>query len=489
MNKNVLFLVLGVLFFSTNIHAKNIVVNINAGEVSVVGTPMNVPDLERWYYFSFATGDTIGSSEFVLTEVNPGKIGTEVPDANWATRTDWDIAFHSTDIRTNGAKAKLIADSTSATPLADVYAALLNAPDGDYSADEVTDGTFIQSLTAGMPPQRATQMSVCPVTHGWATFGMSAVPTNSMVVVFELADDRYVKVYLKDFFNEEGNPGYIDMEYELFNNDEEGNPSVIDVNDGDYPDYSRWSYFSFATGEIVGTSDFTLINVVANIGTEIPNGEWAARTDWDIAFHASDIRTNDAEAVLVADATVTTPLEELYAGLIQAPSEGYEADGTLLGTFYQKLFPMPPVRTTEISGCKATHGWASLGMGGNTEEPRIVVFKLKNGKYVKVFLKSFFDDEDKGGFIDMEYAEISAPGNTGINHMPEIKFSIYPNPATEIVHVTLVNPATIVIYNMNGAIVKQVRAGTGVNAVSVANLTAGIYFVKVNNQVRKLIVK
>jgi hypothetical protein len=266
---------------------------------------------------------------------------------------------------------------------------------------------------------------------------------------------------------------------------------AINVNDGDYPDFSKWYYFSFETGEIVGTSEFTLTDVVANIGTEVPSEEWAARTDWDIAFHATDIRTNGAKAlqILIADATTTAPLEEVYANLTQAPSEGYEADEILTGMFYQKLFPMPPVRTTEISGCKATHGWASLGMSGNTEEPRIVVFELAGGKYIKVHLKSFFDNESKGGFINMEYAELSAPGSTGINKAPEIKFSIYPNPATETVTIELVNPATIVIYNLNGTIVKKVQAGAGVNAVSVANLSAGIYFVKVNNQVQKLLVK
>ncbi|MDR1371483.1 MAG: T9SS type A sorting domain-containing protein [Dysgonamonadaceae bacterium] len=268
---------------------------------------------------------------------------------------------------------------------------------------------------------------------------------------------------------------------------------LIDVNVGDYPDFAQWNYFSFTSGEIVGAGDFTLTDVQGNIGIEVPDAAWAARTDWDIAFHGSDIRTNGAGALLIADkASSSTSLDEIYANLTQAPANGYEADKLLTGTFYQRLFPMPPVRATQLLACGATNGWAALGMSGNSVNPVVVVFKLANGKYVKVYLKEFFDEEGKGGFIDMEYAEIPASGNSGITNPDGVKFSVYPNPATTVLNVELTgytSDAEITIYNLSGVVVKRIPARTGVNTVSVNDLPGGIYFVKTNNQVQKLIKK
>jgi hypothetical protein len=265
----------------------------------------------------------------------------------------------------------------------------------------------------------------------------------------------------------------------------------LDVNDGDYPDFAKWYYFSFTSGQIVGSGDFTLVDVQGNIGTEVPDAAWADRTDWDIAFHGSDIRTNGAAALLIADASSPTPLIDVYANLTQAPADGYEADELLTGMFYQKLFPMPPVRTTQLLACKATNGWASIGMGGNTENPVVVVFKLANGKYIKVHLKNFFNEEDKAGFIDMEYAEIQSSG-AGINNPSEVKFSVYPNPVIDILNINLLESnqiPEITICNFSGSIVKRIPAKAGVNTIPVNDLTSGVYFVKINNHAQKFIKK
>jgi hypothetical protein len=274
---------------------------------------------------------------------------------------------------------------------------------------------------------------------------------------------------------------------------------IVDINAGEVnvmgsvmnvPDFGKWYYFSFKTGTVIGTSDFTLENLTGgNVGTEVPSLEWAARTDWDIAFHATDIRTNGAKTVLIADATSTTPLADVYADLTEAPADGYAADEMVEGTFVQSMASMPPPHATQMSICKATHGWATIGMSGNGVNPMVVVFELANGKYMKVYLKDFFDEDDIPGYIDLEYAEISAPTTSGINDYTKATFNMYPNPATETIHVELVESANVVIYNLSGAVVKQFLAQEGVNSISIDNLSAGIYFIKANNQVQKFIVK
>ena len=281
---------------------------------------------------------------------------------------------------------------------------------------------------------------------------------------------------------------------------------IIDVNGGNViimgipmniPDYEKWHYFSFAEGKVIGTSNFELTNMEGALGNEVPNAEWAARSDWDIAFHATDIRTNGAKAVLIADTTSTTPLTEVYAALTKAPVDGYEADEMVNGTFIQTMTPpaplppMPPVRATKMSICKATNGWATFGMSSNKTNPMVVVFKLTGGRYVKVFLKDFFDADQKPGYINMEYAEINTPTKI-IDIVTDIKFNIYPNPATDILNIELnevENNSSIAIYSMAGACVKQVSAKAGINTISISNLPSGTYFVRASDTVQKLIVK
>lgn len=201
--------------FVSNINAEEKIINANGGEVNVMGTVIQVPEYTKWFYFSFETGEVVGESAFVLTDTVAGNYCTEVPDEEWAARTDWDIAFHATDIRTNGLMAVRVADTTSAIGLFEEYTNLTVAPKEGYEADDVLEGSFIGSMTDGMPPPRAAQILGCKATHGWAQYGMTGGGTvmNPTVVVFKLANGKYVKVYLKDFENEEGDPGYIKIEY------------------------------------------------------------------------------------------------------------------------------------------------------------------------------------------------------------------------------------------------------------------------------------
>lgn len=211
-----LSMVLMLFAFVTNINAEEKVINANGGEVNIMGTVTPVPEYTKWIYFSFETGEVVGESAFVLKDTVAGNVCTEVPDEEWNARTDWDIAFHATDIRTNGLNAVRIADTTSVKPLDEVYADLTTAPKEGYEADDVLTGVFIGSMTEGMPPPRATQMSGCKATQGWAQFGMTGGGTvmNPMVVVFKLANGKYVKVYLKEFENDIDEPGYILLEYD-----------------------------------------------------------------------------------------------------------------------------------------------------------------------------------------------------------------------------------------------------------------------------------
>ncbi|KWW26189.1 MAG: hypothetical protein F082_10 [bacterium F082] len=77
--------------------------------------------------------------------------------------------------------------------------------------------------------------------------------------------------------------------------------------------------------------------------------------------------------------------------------------------------------------------------------------------------------------------------------VPEVShnthMSIYPNPATDQIGVTLSQNADITIYNMMGQVVMTTEGHAGVNSINISNLTAGIYFVNAGTETQKIVVK
>ncbi|GHT02486.1 hypothetical protein FACS189440_15820 [Bacteroidia bacterium] len=273
------------------------------------------------------------------------------------------------------------------------------------------------------------------------------------------------------------------------------------------PDYTQWYYFSFEQGDTIGASAGVLENVNGGqIGTEVIDAAWKARTDWDIAFHATDIRTNSgasgngaSASLFIADTLSVTPLEDVFSNLNEAPAEGYAADEILSGTFIFGMTSMPPLRTTQLSASKAAQGWAVFGMGASGENPKVIVFKTATGKYAKVYLKQFIEkEEEKPGYIEFDYV-YQPDGSrdfttaTGISHATPATIAVYPNPVSDILHVAVSEKSDIVIYNLTGTIVKQRKAQTGTVSIPVSDLGKGSYVVRVNSnatsQVQKVIVR
>lgn len=233
VNKFTLFMLSLLIVTGITAQSTTFKYSLYGGKVNIMGDELDIPDLGHWHYFSFETGTVIGKSEAVLENVNPGNTGSEKIDEEWAARTDWDIAFHSTDIRTNRGSAIKIADSKTEENLNAVFANLTKAPEDGYMADETLSGTFIFAMQS-MPPLRTAQLSACGATHGWATFGMGATDTNPTVVVFKTATGKYIKAYLKKFYGEgtEESPavGDLEMVYEIFSNGSGIGSSETDTN-------------------------------------------------------------------------------------------------------------------------------------------------------------------------------------------------------------------------------------------------------------------
>ncbi len=68
-----------------------------------------------------------------------------------------------------------------------------------------------------------------------------------------------------------------------------------------------------------------------------------------------------------------------------------------------------------------------------------------------------------------------------------VSFNLYPNPANDVVRINAEADATMEILDMAGRMVMSVNVVEGENAVNVAELTSGVYFVRMNGSVVKFV--
>ena len=90
-----------------------------------------------------------------------------------------------------------------------------------------------------------------------------------------------------------------------------------------------------------------------------------------------------------------------------------------------------------------------------------------------------FDLMELFGYDNVE--ENTVPTNTSM--------TLYPNPATEVLNVSLNHDEEIVICNMMGQTVSSTKGHVGVNQVEVGHLSSGVYFITAGSATQKFVVK
>jgi hypothetical protein len=118
----------------------------------------------------------------------------------------------------------------------------------------------------------------------------------------------------------------------------------------------------------------------------------------------------------------------------------------------------------------------------NTESAALLVDNVTTlGRFIRVTVTGAATYT--GGwvtFYEMEAYGSPASTSTGFNLEKKDQISFYPNPAVDVINLTGVNPATVVcVYTIQGS---KVLESTG-NKINIATLNAGIYLLKVENNV------
>lgn len=150
--------------------------------------------------------------------------------------------------------------------------------------------------------------------------------------------------------------------------------------------YDKWVYFSFETGTEVAITDF------------------ANSTDWDIAFHRGDIRVNCGQSGIGQGGSYNAGKVN-FASVKEAPQSGYSLNTTIQ---ILEVYALPLVYVT-VPGDTLVAKWLTVvtsnsGPPTYTFSDNIYVIRTAKGKYAKVWLKDYFNDAAKGGYITMKYA-------------------------------------------------------------------------------------
>ncbi|GHT33074.1 hypothetical protein AGMMS49574_17960 [Bacteroidia bacterium] len=177
---------------------------------------------------------------------------------------------------------------------------------------------------------------------------------------------------------------------------------LVEPQDGvlvhDCSSYTDWHFFSFATGGMIGSCD-------ANDAEA--NEQWRKRTDWDLAFHRQNIKTNSGASGTGLGGILKYPQEAFnFDAILEAPEEGYATD-----VMDSVIYDMSQMAAGNIiyvpSGlAQPLKGWAVLTdmMNGVwTYVQAAFIVRTAGGKYAKVYLRNFKSSAGASGTVTMQY--------------------------------------------------------------------------------------
>ncbi len=152
---------------------------------------------EDWVYFSLSAG----------TEVSG------IDDSNYQTNTTWDIAFNRYNVRTNGGTSGVGQAGAVDVGEIDFDEATL-APSDGYTEDATIQ--IVESLNIPNPPiMMASNGNV--IFMGVIDLDSSNPPpvytANNHIYYLKTADGKYAKIWIKGFYNDQGDSGYLNFKY------------------------------------------------------------------------------------------------------------------------------------------------------------------------------------------------------------------------------------------------------------------------------------
>jgi hypothetical protein len=165
-------------------------------------------------------------------------------------------------------------------------------------------------------------------------------------------------------------------------------------------DYTRWNFFSFAKGDIIGTCD---------AGNEAENEAWRNRSDWDLAFHRQDVKTNSGASGNGKGGILEYNFDGQafdFDAVKIAPKDGYQTDVQDSVIYDMSQMMQNKIGYVPAGLAQPPKKWAELKDMQNSRweyAQKVFVVRTANGKYAKIYLKNFKSDAGASGTVTMQY--------------------------------------------------------------------------------------
>jgi hypothetical protein len=169
--------------------------------------------------------------------------------------------------------------------------------------------------------------------------------------------------------------------------------------------YTQWNFFSFAQDSIIGSCD---------AGNEAEYEAWSRRTDWDLAFHRQDVKTNSGASgsgkggILEYDFKGQSfDFEAVDAGAKNFSPSQFQTDvnDSIIYDMSQMMQGIIGYAHTGLA--QPTKKWAVLTDMQNSKweyAQKVFIVRTADEKYAKIYLKDFKSNTGASGTITMQYA-------------------------------------------------------------------------------------
>ena len=79
--------------------------------------------------------------------------------------------------------------------------------------------------------------------------------------------------------------------------------------------------------------------------------------------------------------------------------------------------------------------------------------------------------------------------NAAISEIEEESFKVYPNPSKDVIHITSSSVLSLncVIYDLSGQKLLEQESFSSSASIDLSSFKAGMYILKINNQIKKII--
>ncbi len=163
---------------------------------------LDVKDRTKWYYFSFKDG-LVGEGS-----ANPA----DGDDAKWKEKTNWDLAFHNSNVRSNSGNSGNGQAGVLRTQIPNMDEVTV-VPEGDFHIDTVKIRIFLV-----MPPIEEQDVQFVNGNIGmnlWADFfhDTQVWKINKNIYVVRTADGKYAKVQFENYLDENDHGGLMKFNY------------------------------------------------------------------------------------------------------------------------------------------------------------------------------------------------------------------------------------------------------------------------------------